>query len=223
MGGRNRSLCHGSEERARGTFLRPQAWLENYPDFYSVNSSEATQILVKAEDILRFMAYGPLSLVGFPEQITDDPKTWDKVKPKGDLRGLPTAIVYNTKVSRPITPVHDLMKEPEVTDERLRAAVDYVFEAVTFRPPTDKESEDYLLIVKDSIAKVGKENGAFMGLSAIFLDRDALFRPSWWSPANPTNTDAPCCRTGSSAWLSTMPSVTCDPTIPSARQLLRAV
>jgi hypothetical protein len=151
--------------------------LENYPDFYSVNSSEATQILVKAEDILRFMAYGPLSLVGFPEQITDDPKTWDKVKPKGDLRGLPTAIVYNTKVSRPITPVHDLMKEPEVTDERLRAAVDYVFEAVTFRPPTDKESEDYLLIVKDSIAKVGKENGAFMGLSAIFLDRDALFRP----------------------------------------------
>jgi len=150
--------------------------LENYPDFYSVNSSEATQILDKAEDILRFMAYGPLSLVGFPEQITDDPKTWDKVKPKGDLRGLPTAIVYNTKVSRPITPVYDLMKEPGVTDERLRAAVDYVFEAVTFRPPTKKESEDYLLIVKDSIAKVGKENGAFMGLSAIFLDRDALFR-----------------------------------------------
>ena len=79
--------------------------------------------------------------------------------------------------------------------------MDYVFEAVTFRPPTKKESEDYFLIVKDSIAKVGKENGAFMGLSAIFLDRDALFRvPSWWSPANPTNTDAPCCRIGSSAW-----------------------
>ncbi|MDA0725113.1 MAG: DUF1588 domain-containing protein [Verrucomicrobia bacterium] len=150
--------------------------LENYPDFYTVNSSEATQILVKAEDILRFMAYGPLSLVGFPEQITDDPKTWDKVKPKGDLRGLPTAIVYNTKVSRPITPVYDLMNKPSVTDDRLQAAVNYVFEAVTFRPPTKKESEDYLLIVKDSIDKVGKENGAFMGLSAIFLDRDALFR-----------------------------------------------
>jgi hypothetical protein len=122
------------------------------------------------------MAYGPLSLVGFPEQITDNYKTWDKVKPKGDLRGLPTAIVYNTKISRPITPVHDLMKEPIITDDRLRAAVNYVFEAVTFRPPTKKESEDYLLIVKDSIDKVGKENGAFMGLSAIFLDRDALFR-----------------------------------------------
>jgi len=159
--------------------------LENYPDFYSVNSSEATQILDKAEDILRFMAYGPLSLVGFPEQITDDPKTWDKVKPKGDLRGLPTAIVYNTKVSRPITPVYELMKEPNFTDENLGSAVNYVFEAVTFRPPSPKESDEYLKIVKDSIDKVGKENGVFMGLSAIFLDRDALFRPELGQGSKP--------------------------------------
>ena len=64
-----------------------------------------------------------MSLVGLPEQITDDPKTYDKVKPKGDLRGLPTAIVYSTKVARPMTPIHDLMKEDDVTDERLRKAV----------------------------------------------------------------------------------------------------
>lgn len=152
--------------------------LENYPDFYSVNSAEATQILAKAEDILKYMAYGPLSLVGFPEQITDDPKTYDAVKPKGDLRGLPTAIVYNTKVVRPLTPVYDLRKEGAVmTDKGLRAAVDYLFEALTFRPPTEAESSDYLGLVKDSIAKVGEEDGLFMGLSAIFLDRDALFRP----------------------------------------------
>ncbi len=151
--------------------------LKNYPDFYSVNSAEATQILGKAEDILQYMAYGPLSLVGMPEQITDDPKTYDKVKPPGDLRGLPTAIVYNTKNVRPLTPVLDLMNEPEVTDERLRAAVDYLFEALTFRPATSSESDSYLEIVKDSIAKVGKEDGTFMGLSSIFLDRDALFRP----------------------------------------------
>ena len=70
------------------------------------------------------------------------------------------------------------MKEPEVTDERLRAAVDYVFEAVTFRPPIGQGIRGLSTrILKDSIAKVGKENGAFMGLSAIFLDRDALFRP----------------------------------------------
>jgi hypothetical protein len=150
---------------------------ENYPDFYTVNSAEATQILGMAEDILQYMAYGPLSIVGMPEQITDDPKTYDKVKPKGDLRGLPTAIVYSTEVVRPITPVVELMKEPGLTDERLRAAVDYLFEALTFRPPTAVESDDYLQLTKDSISKVGKEDGVVMGLSAIFLDRDALFRP----------------------------------------------
>ena len=151
---------------------------ENYPDFYTVNSAEATQILGKAEDILKYMAYGPMSLVKFPEQITDDPKTYDNtVKPPGDLRGLPTAIVYNTRVVRPITPVFELMEDSEVTDERLRAAVDYLFEALTFRPPSAKESDDYLQMVKDTIEKVGREDGIFMGLSAIFLDRDALFRP----------------------------------------------
>jgi len=159
--------------------------LENYPNFYTVNSSEATQILGKAEDILRYMASGPKSLIGFPEQITDDPKTYDKIKPKGDIRGTPIAIVYNTKIVRPMTPIHDLMKEEGVTDERLRAAVDFLFEAVTFRPPTDKEAADYLQIVKNSIDKVGKKDGAIMGLSAIFLDRDALFRPELAAAGKP--------------------------------------
>lgn len=159
--------------------------LKNYPHFSSVNGAEATQILGKAEDILKYMAYGPLSLVGLPEQITDDPKTYDKVKPKGDLRGLPTAIVYSTKVLRPLTPVHDMMKEPEVTDARLRAAVDFLFEALTFRPPHPTESGYYVQIVKDSIAKVGMKDGAIMGLSSIFLDRDALFRPEFAEGGKP--------------------------------------
>ena len=159
--------------------------LENYPNFYTVNSSEATQILGKAEDILRYMAYGPKSLIGFPEQITDDPKTYDKIKPKGDIRGTPIAIVYNTKTVRPMTPIHALMKDEGIDDERLRAAVDFLFEAVTFRPPTDKEAADYLQIVKNSIDKVGKKDGAIMGLSAIFLDRDALFRPELAAAGKP--------------------------------------
>ena len=149
---------------------------ENYADFYSVNSSEATQILNKAEDILKYMAYGPLSLVEFPEQITDDPKTYDQVKPKGDLRGLPSAIVYNTKVTRPLSPVYDLMAKDKFTDDLLLTTIDHLFEALTFRPPTEEESKQYLEIVKSSIDKVGREDGMFMGLSAIFLDRDALFR-----------------------------------------------
>jgi hypothetical protein len=149
--------------------------LENYPDFYSVNSAEATQIMDVADDIIRYMAYGPLSIAE-PYQITDDPKSIaDKMQ--GDLRGLPTSLVYSPKVLRPLTPVYDLMKEEGVTDERLRAAVDFLFEALTFRPPTATESDNYLAIVKQSIEKLGKKDGAVLGLSSIFLDRDALFRP----------------------------------------------
>ena len=151
--------------------------LENYPDFYTVNSAEATQILAMAADLIKYMAYGPDCLVGMPEQITDDPETYNRVKPPGDLRGLPTAITYSTKVVRPLTPVYELMKKEGCTDERLRAAVDYLFEALTFRPPNKKESDEYLAIAKTSVEKLGKEEGAVLGLSAIFLDRDALFRP----------------------------------------------
>ncbi|TWT60530.1 DUF1588 domain-containing protein [Rubinisphaera italica] len=149
--------------------------LENYPDFYTVNSAEATQILDVADDIIRYMAYGPLSIAQ-PYQITDDPNSIaDKMK--GDIRGLPTSLVYSTKIVRPLTPVYDLMQAEGVNDDLLRAAIDELFEALTFRPPTNQESEDYLVIVKQSIEKLGKEEGATLGLSSIFLDRDALFRP----------------------------------------------
>ena len=148
--------------------------LENYPDFYTVNSAEATQIMSVANDIIRYMADGPLSIAQ-PYQITDDPKSIaDKMK--GDIRGLPTSLVYSTKVVRPLTPVYDLMKDDGVTDERLRAAVDYLFESLTFRPPSKPESDAYLIITKESIDKLGKKDGAVLGLSSIFLDRDALFR-----------------------------------------------
>lgn len=149
--------------------------LENYPDFYTVNSAEATQIMNVAGDIVRFMAKGLLSIAQ-PYQITDDPKSIaDKME--GDLRGLPTSIVYSTKVLHPLTPVHDLMKEEGVTDKRLHAAVEFLFEALTFRPPTQNESDQYISIVKQSIDKLGKEEGVVLGLTSIFLDRDALFRP----------------------------------------------
>ena len=157
--------------------------LENYPDFYTVNSAEATQIMGVAEDIIRYMAYGPLSIAK-AYQITDDPASIaDKMK--GDLRGLPTSIVYGTKVLRPLTPVFDLMKTEGVTDERLRAAVKHLFEALTFRPASADETSSYLAIVKESIANLGKEDGTVLGLSSIFLDRDALFRAELAVKGNP--------------------------------------
>ncbi|HWA97785.1 MAG TPA: DUF1588 domain-containing protein [Pirellulales bacterium] len=151
--------------------------LKNYPDLYSVNSAEATQIMSVAEDIIRYMAYGPLSIAE-PWQVADDPTlVAEKIKMQGDIRGLPTSIAYSSKVLRPLTPVYDLMQEAGAADNRLRAASDYLFEALTFRPPTPVESEKYLAVLKQSIEKLGKENGAVLGLSAVFLDRDALFRP----------------------------------------------
>ncbi len=77
------------------------------------------------------------------------------------------------------------MKEEGATDARLRAAVDFLFEALTFRPPTEAESSDYLAIVKQSIAKLGKEDGVVLGLSSIFLDRDASFDRNWYVAAHP--------------------------------------
>ena len=151
--------------------------LKNYPNFSSVNSAEATQILSAADDIIRYMAYGPLSIAE-PYQISDDRKTITRItEEQGDIRGLPTSLVYSTKVARPLTPVYELMKEEDVADKRLRAAVDYLFEALTFRPPLKSESDHYLSMTKQSIEKLGKEDGVVLGLSSIFLDRDALFRP----------------------------------------------
>ncbi|MFC5051440.1 DUF1588 domain-containing protein [Rubritalea spongiae] len=152
---------------------------ENYAHFSSVNSAEATQILNKAGDILKYMAYGPGSLVKFPEQITDDVGTYHDVKPKGDIRGLPSSLIYSTKVIRPLTPVYELLKEPKMaySDKEIREAINYLFEMLTFRPAKENEVDDYLDLVRETIAKVGSEDGLIMGLSAIFLDRDALFRP----------------------------------------------
>lgn len=148
--------------------------LKNYPHFHSVNSAEATQILSLGGDILRYMIDGPLSIAE-PYQITDDPKSIaDRMK--GDLRGLPTSIVYSTKVMRPLTPVYDLMQAAEFSDEGLRAAIDFLFEALTFRPPTREESDSYLAIANRTIDNLGRQEGVVLGLSAIFLDRDALFR-----------------------------------------------
>jgi hypothetical protein len=146
--------------------------LENYPDFYSVNSAEATQILGLAEDVIRYMAYGPLSIAK-PEQITDDPNSY---KMDGDIRGLPTSLVYSTKVTRPLTPVYELLKEDGHSDAQLRPAIDFLFEAITFRPPSPAESAEYLAIVKQTIDKLGKADGVVLGLASIFVDPEALFR-----------------------------------------------
>jgi hypothetical protein len=147
--------------------------LRSYPNLYSVNGAEATQIARNAEDILRFMAYGPDAE---PYQFADKVGEIDKKYKHESLRGLAQSLFYSKETKRPLTPVYDLMNEEGVSDENLKAAVDYLFEAITCRPPTEKESREYVNLAKGAIKDLGKEEGALLGLTPIFLDRDALFR-----------------------------------------------
>ena len=149
--------------------------LESYADFYTVNSAESTQIIAVAGDIVRYMIDGPLSIAQ-PNQITDDPKSVEHLT-EGDIRGMPTSLVYGTQVKRPLTPVYHLMQQDGVPDGHLRDAIHYLFETLTLRPPSPDESDAYMNIVKKSIDELGKKDGVVLGLSSVFLDRDAMFRP----------------------------------------------
>ena len=151
--------------------------LRSYPFLYSVNSSEAMQIAGVAEKILRFMAYGPTAE---PYQFTDSPFNMNNIPPP--YRGL---VFYGKEIKRPLTPMLALMATPGVSDERLKAVITFLFEAVTLRPPNKEETANYLEIVNKSIKDLGKEDGVFLGLTPIFLDRDALFRPELCATRKP--------------------------------------
>ncbi|MGB4711792.1 MAG: DUF1588 domain-containing protein [Fuerstiella sp.] len=148
--------------------------LQNYANLYSVNGAEATQIANNAENILRFMAHGPAAE---PYQFADKVTDIDARYKHGDLRGLAQSLFYGKSAKRPLTPVSDLFNEEGVSDEKLTAAVNYLFEALTCRPPTQTETHEYLALLKEAIADLDKEEGIILGLTPIFLDRDALFRP----------------------------------------------
>jgi len=147
--------------------------LRNYPILYSVNGAEATQIANNAENILRYMAYGPDAE---PYQFADNVGQIDKKYKHESLRGLAQGLFYSNEIKRPLTPVYDLMQQEEVTDEGLLAAINYLFEALTGRPPTEAEATEYLAVAKEAVDDLGKEDGVILGLTPIFLDREALFR-----------------------------------------------
>ncbi|MFT4549820.1 MAG: hypothetical protein ACI9MB_003795 [Verrucomicrobiales bacterium] len=153
--------------------------LRNYANLYSVNSSEVMLIAGIAETILRFMAYGPAAE---PYQFTDSPFDMNRIPPQ--YRGL-HIIFYGKEIKRPLTPVYELMNTPGLSDERLKAVIYFLFEALTLRPPNAEETAIYLEIVNKSINQLGKEDGVFLGLTPIFLDRDVIFRLELCETGNP--------------------------------------
>lgn len=158
--------------------------LRNYPILYSVNGSEATQIASHAEDILRFMAYGP---EGEPYQFVNNQK--EVVKPEKyrgvDMRGTIQSLYYMKEPMRPLTPVYDLLKEEELSQDKLRKAVEFLFESLTLRPPTSEETNEYVALANESIEELGPKDGVILGLVPIFLDPDALFRPELAASGEP--------------------------------------
>lgn len=185
------SLHSGLEKITPVLSTKVKRGLQNYPYLYSVNSSETLRIANDAEAIIRFMAYGPK---GKPFQFVDhvgdiDEKHKGKALYKGRTiltkHGTPEGVFYYKISNRPITPVYDLMAKPGISDERLKAAVGFLFETLTLRPPTSEETAAYLKIVKESIEDLGKEEGAILGLTPIFLDRAALFRPELGKAGQP--------------------------------------
>jgi hypothetical protein len=155
--------------------------LRNYAHLYSVNGPEATQIANTAENILRFMAFGPQAE---PYQFADDVKEIDEKYKHGDLRGLAQSVFYAKEIKRPLTPVYDLVQslahnpqpEADALEPQLQAAVHYLFQALSCRPPTPAEARQYIDIAQQAIQDLGPTDGAILGLVPIFLDRDALFR-----------------------------------------------
>jgi hypothetical protein len=147
--------------------------LRSYPAFYSVNGAEATQIASNAEDILRFMAWGPDAE---PYQFADKVGDIDKKYKHESLRGLAQSLFYSKDPKRPLTPVYELLKDEVLSADKMQAAVEFLFESLTCRPPSEDETAEYLAILQEAVADLGATEGAILGLTPIFLDPDALFR-----------------------------------------------
>ncbi|MCP4773993.1 MAG: DUF1588 domain-containing protein [Planctomycetaceae bacterium] len=147
--------------------------LRNYADQYSVNGSEAIQIAGLAEDILKFMAYGPEAE---EYQFADRVSEIDAKYKHGDLRGLSQSLFYSKEIKRPLTPVYELVQDESFSDDSKTAAIIYLFEALTGRQPRPDELKQYVSILDRAVNDLGKEEGVILGLAPIFLDREAVFR-----------------------------------------------
>ena len=147
--------------------------LKDYANLYSVNGAEATQIASIAENILRFMAFGPDAE---DYQFADKVSEIDDKYKHGDLRGLAESLFYAHETKRPLTPVYDLMQEATPSKKNKRAAIRFLFESLTGRTPAQDEEAEYMAMLSRAIKDLGKEEGIILGLTPIFLDRNALFR-----------------------------------------------
>ena len=177
MGRGHRGLCHGSEERARRAFLRPQARLGKLSLllFGKRIRSQADSRQGRGRASLHGLRAAQLGRVS----RTNHRRPQDLGQ--GQTQGRSSGSAYRHRVQHQGLPAdHSGLRLDEGRKAHRRGPSSrgqLSLRGLDFPPPTLEESNNYLGIVKDSVQEVGKENGVFMGLSAVFLDRDALFRP----------------------------------------------
>ncbi len=68
------------------------------------------------------------------------------------------------------------LNQDEPTDEQVAAAVRFVFERALRRGPTEDEAARYEAFVRKNVERLGNEDGAVLGLSAVLLHPEAVFR-----------------------------------------------
>ena len=145
---------------------------------YAVNKFEAMQILLAAKTILLSMADPVIPAykeLGPPRERKSFANTVKDARFKsGAIQG---PIRSNLQSRYQKTPVYFLFNDEEGENEKhLVDSVSFLFEALTLRKPEKAEVERYLSLVEALKAQLGTTEGTLLGISAIFLESDFLFR-----------------------------------------------
>ena len=88
---------------------------DNYADFATVNSAETTQILAMAQDILQYMAYGPLSLVSDPAKSPTTPPAMNSSNHRATSAASPPPSPTIPKSSAPSLPSTNSSRIPKAS------------------------------------------------------------------------------------------------------------
>ena len=82
--------------------------------------------------------------------------------------------IVNWKGARELQPLFDPQVAP--TDAQLEAAITFQFKQILKRPPTDRELEKFVALLKRNMAEAGQVVGARYALATVLMLPEAVFR-----------------------------------------------
>jgi hypothetical protein len=160
--------------------------IKNYPDLYSVNQSDMLNVVEVSEKLLSFIIKGPTGQ--YAQVVSQLPKTvvlnnsLPPAENKKELKKIgkileTQPLYFKSKQSPANEAINNFLNSPTIDDTLLKKAITDLFIKLTYRRPTESELSRYHSITRSGIDLLGKEEGLISGLSSIFLNKDALFRP----------------------------------------------